>query len=511
MFLTCVANDAEPFHRRVGVAMPGGVIAVSPFGDEAQHSGLLAGNQNRNLAGRLLNNQAVPGLMILTLKVDLPLAHQRRNNRNGFLELIDLVVEIESEGIELWLVPTGAYAKNDAPSTHFVERHRHLRQNCRVPERRTKHQRSELNPVGRLGQCAPDRPALPDALRLLALEMIEKVIVDPDGINACILSGKRQRFELLIRSSGTGLFVLPEYEQWPYLHLHRPFPASAHRHRLPVTVYANLQMHEPMVRKGAQSLSHVQSVLEARQVSKSFGAVQALSGANFTVYPAEVVGLIGDNGAGKSTLINVLTGVFPPDTGEIIFEGREVSLHGPQDARNLGIETVYQDLAIAPHLDSVANMYLGREIRRNGLLGRMGFLDFRSMTTNSSDYLTRLRVRIPDPTRPMTTLSGGQRQGVAVARSVMWASKVVIMDEPIAALGVAQAEMVLNLIGEVRSNGIPVVFISHNMPHVFEVCDRIVVLRLGEVVAELDPKTHTIDDAVSLMTGSMESVDERAA
>jgi ABC-type sugar transport system ATPase subunit len=249
-------------------------------------------------------------------------------------------------------------------------------------------------------------------------------------------------------------------------------------------------------------------------VSKSFGAVHALRNVDFQVFPEEVIGLIGDNGAGKSTLINTLTGVYPQDSGQIFFEGREIHLHGPQDARNLGIETVYQDLAIAPHLDSVANMYLGREIRLGGLLGKMGFLDQKAMVENSSDYLQRLRVRIPDPTRPMTTLSGGQRQGVAVARSVMWASKVVIMDEPIAALGVAQATMVLDLIREVRNSGIPVVFISHNMPHIFEVSDRIVVLRLGEVVAQLDPKINTIDDAVSLMTGSMISMpanDERVA
>lgn len=252
-------------------------------------------------------------------------------------------------------------------------------------------------------------------------------------------------------------------------------------------------------------MTEPQAVLEARDVSKSFGAVRALQNVDFSVYPAEVVGLIGDNGAGKSTLINVLTGVYPPDSGEIFFEGNPVHLGGPQDSRNMGIETVYQDLAIAPHLNSIANMYLGREVRRGGALGHLGFLDNGAMSHTSSDFLNRLRVRIPDPTRPMTTLSGGQRQGVAVARSVMWASKVVIMDEPIAALGVAQTSMVLDLIGEVRNSGIPVVFISHNMPHVFEVSDRIVVLRLGRVVAELDPRVNTVDDAVSLMTGSMDS------
>jgi simple sugar transport system ATP-binding protein len=243
-------------------------------------------------------------------------------------------------------------------------------------------------------------------------------------------------------------------------------------------------------------------VLEARGISKSFGAVRALDDVNLQVFPGQIVALIGDNGAGKSTLINCLTGVFPPDTGELIFDGMAVHLHSPQDARALGIETVYQDLAVAPHLDSAANIYLGREQLKPGLLGKLGFLDNKFMTEETAGELKRLRVRIPDPRRRVFTLSGGQRQSVAVARSVKWASKVVIMDEPTAALGVAQSQMVLDLVREVRNSGIPVVFISHNMPHVFEVADRIVVLRLGTVVTELDPRTDTIDKAVSWMTGS---------
>ncbi len=243
-------------------------------------------------------------------------------------------------------------------------------------------------------------------------------------------------------------------------------------------------------------------ILEARGVSKSFGAVRALDDVNLQVFPGEIVALIGDNGAGKSTLINCLTGVFPPDTGELIFEGQVAHLHSPQDARNLGIETVYQDLAVAPHLDSAANIYLGREAMKPGLLGKLGFLDNKFMLEETAGELKRLRVRIPDPRRRVFTLSGGQRQSVAVARSVKWASKVVIMDEPTAALGVAQSQMVLDLMREVRNSGIPVVFISHNMPHVFEVADRIVVLRLGTVVTELDPKNDSIDQAVGWMTGS---------
>ncbi len=244
-------------------------------------------------------------------------------------------------------------------------------------------------------------------------------------------------------------------------------------------------------------------VLEARGVSKSFGAVRALDNVNLSVYAGEILALIGDNGAGKSTLINCMTGVFPPDSGEFLFDGKAVTMHSPQDARNLGIETVYQDLAVAPHLDSAANIYLGREAMKPGILGKLGFLDNKFMMEETAGELKRLRVRIPDPRRRVFTLSGGQRQSVAVARSVKWATNAVIMDEPTAALGVAQSQMVLDLMREVRNAGIPVIYISHNMPHVYEVADRIVVLRLGTNVAELDPKTDTIDQAVGWMTGSL--------
>jgi ABC-type sugar transport system ATPase subunit len=243
-------------------------------------------------------------------------------------------------------------------------------------------------------------------------------------------------------------------------------------------------------------------VLEARGITKHFGPIQALKDASISIYPGEVVALIGDNGAGKSTLINVLTGVLPLETGEIIFDGERVIFASPHEAREHGIETVYQDLAVAPHLDAVANIFLGRERRTDGMLGHFGFLDNRRMREETVEQLSRLRVRVPNLERRLVTLSGGQRQGVAVARAVMWASKIVIMDEPTAALGVAQTAMVLDLIRQVRDTGIPVVFISHNMPNVFQVADRIVVLRLGEVVTELDPKTATIEDAVAAMTGS---------
>jgi ABC-type sugar transport system ATPase subunit len=252
------------------------------------------------------------------------------------------------------------------------------------------------------------------------------------------------------------------------------------------------------------------AVLRARGIEKSFGAVQVLKGVDFDVYPGEVVALIGDNGAGKSTLINVLTGVLQPNSGEISFEGERTTFDTPHEARERGIETVYQDLAVAPQLDAVANIFLGREHKRPGVLGKMGFLDKAKMRQETEAQLQDLRVRLTSLERPLSTLSGGQRQGVAVARAVMWASKVVIMDEPTAALGVAQVGMVLDLIKRVRETGIPVVFISHNMPHVFQVADRITVLRLGEMVAELDPQQASTDDAVAAMTGSVRNDGEVA-
>jgi ABC-type sugar transport system ATPase subunit len=263
-------------------------------------------------------------------------------------------------------------------------------------------------------------------------------------------------------------------------------------------------MSEEMMERTMASSAEpaLQPILEARGINKHFGPVQALKDVDLSVFPGEVVALIGDNGAGKSTLINVLTGVLPLERGEIVFAGEHVRFSNPHEARAHGIETVYQDLAVAPHLDAVANIFLGRERRQSGLPGIVGFLDNRRMRNETDEQLSRLKVRVPELERRLVTLSGGQRQGVAVARAVMWASKVVIMDEPTAALGVAQTAKVLDLIRQVRDTGIPVVFISHNMPNVFQVADRIVVLRLGQVVAELDPKSATIEDAVAAMTGS---------
>jgi simple sugar transport system ATP-binding protein len=244
-------------------------------------------------------------------------------------------------------------------------------------------------------------------------------------------------------------------------------------------------------------------VLEARQIRKSFGRVQALRGANFTVFPQEVVALVGDNGAGKSTLVKSLVGVHPPDSGEILFEGREVHIHTPQEARDLGIETVYQDLALAEEIDPAANMYLGREIVRSGPLGKLGFLDKAEMRRRSDVEFRNLGVRIADTAAPVANMSGGQRQGIAISRAVTWASKVIFMDEPTAALGVVQTRNVLEQIRRVRDQGLSVVLISHNMPEVFEVADRIEVLRLGERVARLRPKEVSMEDVVSAMTGAL--------
>jgi simple sugar transport system ATP-binding protein len=245
-------------------------------------------------------------------------------------------------------------------------------------------------------------------------------------------------------------------------------------------------------------------LLEARGVVKNFGKVAALRGADFEVRPHEVVALVGDNGAGKSTLVKILAGVLLPDAGEIVFEGRPVEIHSPHDARDLGIETVYQDLALAADLDPAANLFLGRELMRPGLFGRLGFIDKGAMRRQGEAAFERLSVAIQDTAAPVATMSGGQRQGVAVSRAVMWASKVVFMDEPTAALGVVQTRNVLDLIRRVRDQGLSVVLISHNMPEVLEVADRIEVLRLGERVAQFERGDVTMEDIVGAMTGALQ-------
>ena len=251
-------------------------------------------------------------------------------------------------------------------------------------------------------------------------------------------------------------------------------------------------------------------MLEARDIVKSFGRVQALRGASFTVYPQEVVALVGDNGAGKSTLVKTLVGVHPPDRGEIMFGGKPVEIQTPHDARDLGIETVFQDLALAAEIDPAANMFLGREVLRPGLLGRLGFLDNAAMRRRSEEAFRNLGVRIQDTSAPVANMSGGQRQGIAICRAVTWASKVVFMDEPTAALGVVQTRNVLDQIRRVRDHGLSVVLISHNMPEVFEVADRIEVLRLGKRVARMRPSEVSMEDIVAAMTGASTFHEESA-
>jgi ABC-type sugar transport system ATPase subunit len=253
----------------------------------------------------------------------------------------------------------------------------------------------------------------------------------------------------------------------------------------------------------AEAVTQRVPILEAHGISKRFGNVRALEGVDFEVYPGEVVALIGDNGAGKSTLIKILSGALRPDTGTIMMRGRPAEFHSPRDARAAGIETVYQDLALAPDLEVAANLFLGREIKQPGILGLFDFYNQRVMREQAAKHLRALKVNLKSIRQPVETLSGGQRQSVAVARAVFWGKDIVIMDEPTAALGVAQSGMVLELTRRIRDNGTAVIFISHNMPHVWEVADRIIVLRLGRRVGTLDPQKATMDQAVSLMTGAL--------
>lgn len=245
-------------------------------------------------------------------------------------------------------------------------------------------------------------------------------------------------------------------------------------------------------------------VLTASGIVKRFGHVTAIDGADFELLPGEILAVVGDNGAGKSSLIKVLSGALVPDQGEVRIDGKVVRFKTPLDARDAGIETVYQDLAVAPVLDLAANLFLGREKRRAGVLGTVfRMLDHRGMREEAEAQLASLRINIRSMRQAVETLSGGQRQAVAVARSAAWASRVVIMDEPTAALGVRESAEVLELIKRVRSAGLSVILISHNMPHVFEVADRIHVHRLGKRAAVVSPETHSMHDVVGIMSGAI--------
>jgi simple sugar transport system ATP-binding protein len=242
-------------------------------------------------------------------------------------------------------------------------------------------------------------------------------------------------------------------------------------------------------------------IFEAQDVTKRFGRVVALRGVSFNLRAGEVHAIVGDNGAGKSTLIKILSGVLRPTSGEILIDGDPISLASPREARAHGIETVYQDLALANHLDASANLFLGREALQPGLLGWLGFLDGRTMRRRTADELRHLKIDIPSVSSPVLGMSGGQRQAVAVARAHAWGSRIVIMDEPTAALGVRESAMVLELIREVRANGVSVIMISHNLPETFAVADRITVVRLGRNVDTLETRESSVEAIVSMMTG----------
>jgi simple sugar transport system ATP-binding protein len=245
-------------------------------------------------------------------------------------------------------------------------------------------------------------------------------------------------------------------------------------------------------------------ILEARGLRRSFGAVRALDGADFDVRPGEVVALIGDNGAGKSTRVKALSGNLALDAGTILFEGHEVDLDSPTAASHIGIETVYQDLALAPHLNPTQNMFLGREIAAPGLLGRFGFMDRKAMAARAKEAFDLLGAPVRSYTDPVGSMSGGQRQAIAIARAVAWAKGVVFLDEPTAALGVVQTRNVLDTIRRVADRGVAVVLISHSMPHVLEVSDRVQVLRLGRRVATYETRDTTVEQLVGAMTGALD-------
>lgn len=248
-------------------------------------------------------------------------------------------------------------------------------------------------------------------------------------------------------------------------------------------------------------MTEQQPLLKIVDLSKRFGGLVAVNQVSLEVYPGEVIGLVGDNGAGKSTLIKMISGVYNPDGGQIFLEGQEVRFDTPMEARQRGVETIYQDLALCENLDATINIFLGREPMRRQL-GIFNVVDRKHMLAESETVLNQLDIEIPDLLRPMRQMSGGQRQAVAIARAVYWNARLMIMDEPTAALAVAEQRKVLDLCHTLRDRGVPVIIISHNMQDVFAVADRIIVMRRGKKVGELTAKTTTTDEVVSLMVGS---------
>ena len=263
-----------------------------------------------------------------------------------------------------------------------------------------------------------------------------------------------------------------------------------------------------------QKGGHVmEPILKGRGLVKRYGKVTALDNCDFDLYPGEILAVIGDNGAGKSTLIKAVSGAVTPDAGDVWLDGNKVSFSSPIQAREHGIETVYQTLAMSPALSIADNMFMGRELRKPGFMGTwLRKLDRPAMEKFAREKLSELGLMtIQNINQAVETLSGGQRQGVAVARAAAFGSKVIILDEPTAALGVKESRRVLELIQDVKSRGIPIILISHNMPHVFEVADRIHVHRLGKRLCVIDPKEHSMSDAVAYMTGAKVPEQDQAA
>lgn len=244
-----------------------------------------------------------------------------------------------------------------------------------------------------------------------------------------------------------------------------------------------------------------QPIYEVRNISKKYGAVTALDDVTMQLYPGEVVGLVGDNGAGKSTLVKCLSGVHQPTSGEIILDGQERKWKSPHEALQAGIETLYQDSSLAPQLSVAANVFLGREETVPGILGKMGFLAQKRMDGEAHKELERVGIAVPQSNRSVAQLSGGQRQAVAIGRAVAWANKVIILDEPTNHLGARQAGEVLQIIRTAKAQGLGVIFISHTLPHIMEVTDRIVVLRLGKVVKDAPTSDFTVETLLGTITG----------
>ncbi|MEO7268629.1 MAG: ATP-binding cassette domain-containing protein [Knoellia sp.] len=270
------------------------------------------------------------------------------------------------------------------------------------------------------------------------------------------------------------------------------------------TTTTGLEVAHGGVPSGKEELYSQEPVLSARKLIITFGRVVGLDGVDLDLYPGEVLAVIGDNGAGKSTLIKCLTGAYVPDSGTITMNGQPVSFKKPQDSRDAGIETVYQQLAVIPALDIASNLYLGREERRKGPLGSvLRMLDKKGMEKRAGESVQDLGIQtIQNMGQAVETLSGGQRQAVAVARAAAFGSKVVVLDEPTAALGVKESGMVLDMIKQLRDRGLSVILISHNMPHVWEVADRIHIQRLGGRAGVITPATHDMGEGVAIMTGA---------